>query len=106
MAKPFQRVAFPRTHLIRFRATDGELGLIRQMASDCGLSVSSFVRKQALSRRFRSRIAATLICRLTELTGEVRSLREHLRADAPELKQMLNKIAAEVERISVDDDMF
>jgi hypothetical protein len=103
MAKPFQCVEFPRSHIVRFRTTPAEKELLEQMAGDCGMSLSNFCRQQAMSRRFRSRLAATIINELVQLNAELREQRN--RIDAEEYGAILAGIAEAIERIPADAQM-
>lgn len=103
MAKLFAPVVFRRDHVVRFRVTDVEKEFIEQMAGDCGISLSDFCRQQAMSRRFRSRLAATIINELVQLNAELREQRN--RMDAEEYGAILAGIAEAIERIPADAQM-
>lgn len=105
MARPFRLADFPRNRLIRFRLREAELELIEQMASDCGMSVSNFCRQQALSRRFRSRLAATIINELQTLNAELREQRNRMDVTPEKYRAILAGIAEAIERIPADAQM-
>lgn len=104
MAKLFDFVEFKRDQVVRFRATAVEKEFIEQMANDCGMSVSDFCRKQAMSRRFRSQLAATIINELVQLNIELKSQRENL-AGLPEYRLILAQVSEAIERIPADAQM-
>lgn len=104
MSKFFGFVEFRRDQVVRFRATAAEKELIEQMANDCSMSVSDFCRKQAMSRRFRSQLAATIINELVELNLELKSQRENLDG-LPEYRLILAQVAEAIERIPADAQM-
>ena len=104
MAKPFQCVEFPRSHIVRFRTTPAEKELLEQMAGDCGMSLSDFCRQQAMSKRFRSRLAATIINELVQLNAELKQQRESI-GNTEEYRLILAGIAEAIERIPADAQM-
>lgn len=83
-----------------------EKQLLEQMAGDCGMSLSDFCRQQAMSKRFRSRLAATIINELVQLNAELREQRHRMDAMPEEYGAILAGIAEAIERIPADAQDF
>lgn len=104
MAKLIGFVEFRRDNVIRFRATDAEKKLISQMARDSGKTVSDYCRQQAMSRRYRSRLAATIINELVQINAELKQQRESI-GNTEEYRLILAGVAEAIERIPADAQM-
>lgn len=104
MPKLFSRAVVLRDRTFRFRVTDGEQKLIKQLAHDCGMNASDYCRRQALAKRTRSKLAATIINELSELNAELKHQQNKIGCEDI-YESILFRIAEAIERIPADAQM-
>ena len=87
---------------VKFRVTPIEKKLITQRGEDCGLSTSDFLRRLALGKPTRSRIAATIINELREIHDELKLHFENGLGKPDLYRDSLINITLAIEKIGGD----